>query len=76
MKKILSILVCLVLLFSTVAITSINASAKANLKTDKTEYLYGDEVKVTATGSGNQWVGLYKEGEVPGAGKFRDETIR
>ncbi len=68
MKKVLSILVCLVLLFSTVAITSINASAKANLKTDKTEYLYGDEVKVTATGSGSQWVGLYKEGEVPGDG--------
>ena len=34
-------------------------------KTDKTSYTVGDPIKVTATGSGDAWVGLYKKGETP-----------
>lgn len=38
-----------------------------SLETDKTEYLQGEPVMVTATGSGNDWVAIYKKEDTIGS---------
>lgn len=38
------------------------------LATDKTSYAQGEEILITATGSGNDWVGVYRKGELPDPG--------
>ncbi len=38
-------------------------SASELLKTDKTTYTEGEDILITATGSGADWVGIYKKGE-------------
>lgn len=35
------------------------------LATDKTQYTEGEEILITATGSGSDWVGIYRKGELP-----------
>lgn len=37
------------------------------LSTDKSEYSMAGPIMVTATGTGKDWVGLYKKGDVPGS---------
>lgn len=65
MKKFIGTLLCA----ASVATLAFTASAAQNdsLKTDKTEYAYGEQIKVTAKGEGKDWVGLYLKDETPGA---------
>lgn len=49
----------------TITITKAPAVEKT-LSTDKDEYTEGDPILVTATGTGNDWVGLFKKDEIPG----------
>jgi len=64
----LSITLCISLILSTFTAVGITASANSKLSSNKTEYLYDEDILVTANGSGDQWVGIFKEGEVPGSG--------
>lgn len=66
MKKLsLALVFFLILSFAMSAV--ITVSAAGTLTTDKTNYAVGEEIKVTATGTNKDWVGLYKTDEVPGA---------
>lgn len=38
------------------------------LTTDKTQYTVGETILITATGSGSDWVGVYRKGESPDPG--------
>lgn len=44
------------------------AVAEQEMQTDKTEYGAGEDIVVTAVGTGTAWVGLYRIGETPGKG--------
>lgn len=57
MKKILSLFLCLAVLVSCFCFTTV--SAANTIKTDKTEYVAGETIWTTATGTGWDWVGLY-----------------
>ncbi len=57
MKKILSLFLCLAVLVSCFCFTTV--SAANTIKTNKTEYVAGETIWTTATGSGKDWVGLY-----------------
>jgi hypothetical protein len=49
------------------AVTSSAAAAgEKTLATDKTVYEVGEDIFVTATGEGKDWVGIYARGETPG----------
>ncbi len=70
MKKLLS-MSCSVLLALALLIPLFSASAFAaekTLTTDKTEYIEGAPILITATGDKSDWVAIYKKGEVPGSG--------
>ncbi|MBQ3708418.1 MAG: metallophosphoesterase [Clostridia bacterium] len=43
------------------------SAATPQLSTDKTVYEEGEEILVTAYGSGKDWVGIYARGETPGS---------
>ena len=58
------------MLFTTMIPTFVSAAEL--LKTDKTTYTEGEEILVTATGSGNDWVGLYLATDTPES----DQSIR
>ena len=47
---------------------SVDFTVKATLELDKFSYKEGDDILVTANGSGKDWVGLYRQGEIPGSG--------
>ncbi len=67
MKKIISaiLLLCLATaLFAAIPTTAANTRLFAN----KTEYEFGEQIMITATGGGTDWVGLYLRGEIPGTG--------
>ena len=50
------------------AVTSSAAAAgEKTLATDKTVYEVGEDIFVTATGEGKDWVGIYARGETPGS---------
>ena len=38
------------------------------MTTNKTQYAQGEEILITATGNGNDWVGIYRKGESPDPG--------
>ncbi len=61
-KRTLAVLICFMLVLTSFQFV---ASADANLSLDKTEYNLGDEIKVTAKGSGDQWVGLFNADDIP-----------
>ena len=42
------------------------SAAEQRLSTDKTVYEEGEDIFVTATGEGKDWVGIYARGETPG----------
>lgn len=57
------------LLTSLLCLTPLGVSAELILTTDKTTYNEGEDILVTAVGSGSDWVGLYPAGDpVPGNG--------
>lgn len=66
MKKIISILTIMVMILtSTVSPTF---AATTSLTTNKTSYAVGEDIIITASGgSADAWVGIYKQGETPGA---------
>ena len=41
-------------------------ASKKTVKTNKTTYKVGEDIIITASGEGLDWVGIYKEGSVPG----------
>jgi hypothetical protein len=47
---------------------SVDFTVLATLELDQYSYQEGDDILVTANGSGKDWVGLYQKGEVPGGG--------
>ena len=56
------------LLLAASACVPLSASAdSALLSTDKAAYTEGEAIMITAAGTGNDWVGIYKNGEMPGA---------
>ena len=56
------------LLLAASACVPFSASAdSALLSTDKAAYTEGEAIMITAAGTGNDWVGIYKNGETPGA---------
>lgn len=59
------------LLMLTVTLSAVPVTAEAGTLTlDKTTYTEGEDILVTATGSGADWVGLYAAGDgVPGGGQ-------
>ncbi len=63
MKRFLSLFLCFAIAVSCFCFATV--SADANLSTDKSEYGIGEAIMVTATGSGTDWVGIYKKGETP-----------
>lgn len=63
MKKLLS-LFCSVLLLLTLLLTvSLPVAAEELLTTDKTTYTEGEDIMVTAVGSGKDWVGIYQKND-------------
>ena len=70
MKKLISILITLtMLLTSAVPAFAAGTSSTVSLKTDKTEYEYGEDIVVTAMGgTDTAWVGIYNKGDKPGNG--------
>ncbi len=65
MKRMCARLVLMALLVSLVAVFPAMAAEGDVITTDKTEYLVGEPILVTATGAGNDWVGLYLESDYP-----------
>lgn len=65
MKKSASIICTIAILL--LAILPLSVFADAPLKSDKSTYVEGDDILITATGSGKDWVGIYKKGEAPGS---------
>ncbi len=65
MKIFVSVVIFLSMLVSFVALMPITATDSL-LSTDKLEYAVGENIYVTATGTGTDWVGIYKMGENPG----------
>ena len=59
------------LLMLTATLSAVPVTAEAGTLTlDKTTYTEGEDILVTATGSGADWVGLYAAGDVfPAAGR-------
>ena len=59
------------LLMLTATLSAVPVTAEAGTLTlDKTTYTEGEDILVTATGSGADWVGLYAAGDgVPGGGQ-------
>ena len=56
------------LLLAASACVPFSASAdSALLSTDKAAYTEGEAIMITAAGTGNDWVGIYRKGENPGA---------
>ena len=56
------------LLLAASACVPFSASADSVLlSTDKAAYTEGEAIMITAAGTGNDWVGIYKNGETPGA---------
>ncbi|MBO6052243.1 MAG: hypothetical protein J6Q17_00760 [Clostridia bacterium] len=47
---------------------SVDFTVVATLELDQYSYQEGEDIFVTANGSGKDWVGLYRKGEVPGSG--------
>ncbi|MEE1314282.1 MAG: metallophosphoesterase [Faecalimonas sp.] len=62
LKKFISLLLVLSFIFQ---IPSVAADTPA-LSTDKTEYIVGEDIMVTATATGRAWVGLYPADETRG----------
>lgn len=55
------------LLLAASACVPLSASAdSALLSTDKAAYTEGEAIMITAAGTGNDWVGIYRKGENPG----------
>lgn len=46
------------------------------LATDKPQYTEGEDILITATGNGNDWVGIYRKGELPDPGAGGEASIR
>ncbi len=66
-KRIMAfIVVCAILVTS--ALSGISVIAAEPLTVSSSTYVEGEEVLVTATGSGKDWVGIYSKGEIPGSG--------
>ena len=56
------------LLLAASACVPLSASAdSALLSTDKAAYTEGEAIMITAAGTGNDWVGIYRKGENPGS---------
>ena len=70
MKKLISILLTLTMVLTTsVPALAAETSSTVSLKTDKTEYEYGEDIVVTAVGgTSTAWVGIYNKGDKPGNG--------
>ncbi len=61
-KKLMAVLICFMLILTSFQFV---ASAESRLSTNKTEYEVGEDILVTATGSGKDWVAIYEKGVVP-----------
>ncbi len=62
-----------IVLFADAGTESVEAQAEVSVveqaaAVNKTVFRQGEDIVVTAVGSGNSWVGLYREGETPGSG--------
>ena len=66
MKKAPVILILVLLLAAVLSVSAF--AAEKSLTVPKTEYKYGEDILVTATGEGKDWVGIYVKDEVPGGG--------
>ena len=67
MKRIFKTVITLILaLMFVISAIQVGATSSAKLSTNKTEYEVGDDILVTATGSGKDWVAIYENGVVPG----------
>ena len=54
---------------SRTATFTVEGKTDISLKTDKTTYQYGEDILVTATGTKNDWVAIYKKDDIIGAVK-------
>ena len=73
MKKSLSFGLAVLLILAAVMVAvpvQVTAEELPRLTLNKTSYLVGEDIFVTATGTGTDWVGLYAAGDTydPGAG--------
>lgn len=67
MKKYLAFICSfLFLVFVLMPASSLTVSAEELLKTDKTVYSEGEEIKITATGQSGDWVGIYLRSDTVG----------
>ena len=64
MKKLISVLCIASMLMMSMLPLSIFANSA--LKTDKTTYVEGEDILITAIGEGKDWVGIYQKGETIG----------
>ena len=70
---------CLALLLPALLLPAFPHGVSADgktLATDKRQYTEGEEILITATGSGNDWVGIYRKGELPDPGAGGETSIR
>lgn len=69
--------VCYALLLPALLLPAFPSGVIADGKTltaDKATYMEGEEILLTATGSGNDWVGIYRKGELPDPGAAGGEA--
>lgn len=64
MKKMISFLCIASMLL--ISMLPLSVLANTALKTDKTTYVEGEDILITAIGEGKDWVGIYKKGEAIG----------
>ena len=62
LKRTMAVLICFMLILTSFQFV---ASAEDRLSTNKTEYELGEDIFVTAKGSGVEWVGIFNSYDVP-----------
>ncbi len=62
MKRLLAILCTFALLLP---LLPLHLTAAETLSTDKTIYTEGEAIRITAVGDGEDWIGIYRKGELP-----------
>ncbi len=67
MKRICAVLMLMAMLITALSVFPVMADESDRIASDKSEYLVGEPIIVTATGTGADWVGLYLADDTPQA---------